>query len=283
TKILELGTKLSQYSINGGAAPTGGKLGDLLTLAQLKNLADGNYLFSIPNATLNLAISQGMVKTLASPRIRILNKKKARFAISDRVPIAVSTTTVAQTTTTGSTPEYKEVGVKMDFIPIVHSEESEVTLEVKLEVSSLGEKVTLQADGKSTEAYTTRSRNAETFLRLKDGEKAVLAGLISNNERTSTSKVPFLGDIPLLGILFKSKSETSGETDILMSITPRIVRVIDVPPEVNKSIPSGKEESYMGSALSIRQFQPPSLPNAQNISEDENAAVPEHPVPQSAQ
>jgi len=87
-----------------------------LTLGLLKDLSDGNYLFSIPSAAINFAKSQGLVKTLANPRIRVLNRKKARFTIADRVPVAISTTTVAQTSTTGVTPEYKEVGIKMDFV-----------------------------------------------------------------------------------------------------------------------------------------------------------------------
>lgn len=258
TKIREMGLKLSQYSVTAGIAPAAGKLGDVLTLGLLKDLSDGNYLFSIPTAALNFAKSEGLVKTLANPRIRVLNRKKARFAIADRVPVAISTTTVAQTSTTGATPEYKEVGVKMDFIPTVHTESNEVTLEVKLEVSSLGEKVTLQAEGKTTEAFATRSRNAETFLRLKDGDKAVLAGLISDTERTSTSKIPFLSDIPALGALFTAKDDRTEETDILMSITPRIVRVIEILPDEDKPMPSGKEETYTGGSLP--PLAPPSMP-----------------------
>ncbi len=246
TKIKEIGLKLSQYSVKGGIAPAGGNIGDILTLGLLKDLSDGNYLFSIPSAAINFAKSQGLVKTLANPRIRVLNRKKARFTIADRVPVAISTTTVAQTSTTGVTPEYKEVGIKMDFVPTVHTEDNEVTLEIKLEVSSLGEKVSLQTEGKSTEAFTTRSRNAETFLRLKDGEKAVLAGLISDTERTSVAKVPFLGDIPVLGALFTAKDDRKEETDILMSITPRIIRAMDVLSDEFKPIPSGKEDTYTG-------------------------------------
>ena len=246
TKIKEIGLKLSQYSVTGGIAPAGGNIGDIVTLGLLKDLSDGNYLFSIPSAAINFAKSQGLVKTLANPRIRVLNRKKARFTIADRVPVAISTTTVAQTSTTGVTPEYKEVGIKMDFVPTVHTEDNEVTLEIKLEVSSLGEKVSLQTEGKSTEAFTTRSRNAETFLRLKDGEKAVLAGLISDTERTSVSKVPFLGDIPVLGALFTAKDDRKEETDILMSITPRIIRAMDVLSDEFKPIPSGKEDTYTG-------------------------------------
>ncbi len=262
TKIMELGLKLSQYSVSGGITPADGKLGDLLTLSNLKNLSAGNYLFSIPSAALNFAISEGMVKTLANPRIRILNRKKAKFIIADRVPVAISTTTVAQTSTTGVSPEYKEVGVKMDFIPTVHMGNNEVTLEVKLEVSSLGEKVTLQAGGQATDAFTTRSRNAETFLRLKDGEKAVLAGLISDTERTSTSKLPFLADIPVLGALFKAKDDRKEETDILMSITPRIIRAVEVLPDEFKPIPSGREETYTGGpVLPVTPMSPmPDMP-----------------------
>ena len=272
TKVKELGMKLSQYSVSGGITSVGGKLGDILTLSTLKDLSAGNYLFSIPTAALNFAKSEGLVKTLANPRIRVLNRKKARFAIADRVPVAISTTTVAQTATTGASPEYKEVGVKMDFVPTVHTENNEVTLEVKLEVSSLGEKVTLQAGGQSTDAFTTRSRNAETFLRLKDGEKAVLAGLISDTERTSTSKLPFLADIPILGVLFKAKDDRKEETDILMSITPRIIKAMDILPDDFKPIPSGREETYTGGPA------PPPMP-IPDISQTAPFPNPSVPIP----
>ena len=285
TKIKELGMKLSQYSVSAGIAPTGGNIGDILTLSVLNNLSDTNYLFSIPTATLNFAKSEGLVKTLANPRIRVLNRKKARFAIADRVPVAISTTTVAQTATTGATPEYKEVGVKMDFIPTVHTENNEVTLEVKLEVSSLGEKVILQSQGQSTEAFITRSRNAETFLRLKDGEKAVLAGLISDTERTSVSKIPFIGDIPALGALFTAKSDRKEETDILMSITPRIIKSVGILPDDSKPIPSGKEETYTGAPVlpSLPPIVPsPSIQVPQGAPEDQGVPggfIPPPPPP----
>jgi len=272
SKLREIGLKLSQYSVSAGIAPSGGSLGDILTLGILKDLTDSNYLFSIPYATINFAKSEGLVKTLANPRIRVLNRKKARFAIADRVPVAISTTTVSQTSTTGTTPEYKEVGVKMDFVPTVHTDTNEITLEVKLEVSSLGEKVTLQSEGKSTEAYTTRSRNAETFLRLKDGDKAVLAGLISDTERTSASKIPFLSDIPVLGALFTATSDKTEETDILMSITPRIIRAMEVLPDENQPIQSGREETYTGGTL------PPVMPPTMPMPPHAPSGAPEEPA-----
>jgi general secretion pathway protein D len=148
-------------------------------------------------------------------------------------------------------------------------------LEVKLEVSSLGEKVTLQAGGQSTDAFTTRSRNAETFLRLKDGEKAVLAGLISDTERTSTSKLLFLADIPVLGVLFKAKDDRKEETDILMSITPRIIKAMDILPDDFKPIPSGREETYTGGPT------PPPMPMP-DMSQTAPFPNPSVPIPPPA-
>jgi general secretion pathway protein D len=101
-----------------------------------------------------------------------------------------------------------------------------VNIKVALEVSSLGDK-TVTKNGATV--YTIGTRNANTTLRLKDGETQVLAGLISDDERKSASKLPGLGDLPLIGRLFSNQQDQKSKTEIVLAITPRIVSNIARP------------------------------------------------------
>jgi general secretion pathway protein D len=93
-------------------------------------------------------------------------------------------------------------------------------------------------------AYRIGSRSATTMLQLKDGENQVLAGLISNEDRSSGTKVPGVGDLPIVGRLFGSQTDSNGRTEILLSITPRIVRAVQRPPASASEFGAGTEASF---------------------------------------
>ena len=111
--------------------------------------------------------------------------------------------------------EYKSVGVNIDVTPRVHHD-GDVSLGLKLEISSLG--ALFQNNP------TFRSRNVNSVLRLRDGETTILAGLIQDEERTSASGIPGLSDLPVLGHLFTRNRKEVTETDIVMTMTPHVVR-----------------------------------------------------------
>jgi general secretion pathway protein D len=161
---------------------------------------------------------------LASPRIRARNHEKARILIGTRVPVITNTVTATslQPVVTGSV-QYVDAGLTLDVEPTIYRD-GDVSMRINLEVSSIIKEVTSAVSG--TLAYQMGTRTATTSLRLKNGETQILGGLISDTERGTADRIPGLGDIPLLGRLFGTKKKDGEKTEIVLSITPRIVRPI---------------------------------------------------------
>ena len=173
--------------------------------------------------TLNIAKTDGDVNTLASPRIRARNREKAKILIGSRVPVITNSITPVASGTpvvTGSV-NYLDVGLKLEVEPNVHLD-GDVAIKLNLEVSNITNVVNQPASG--TRAYEIGTRTAQTVLRLKDGETQILAGLIQDDQRRDSTKIPALGDIPILGRLFGSQRDDGRKTEIVLSVTPRVVR-----------------------------------------------------------
>lgn len=258
TKTLAYGWNFSNggISITGGIAPnssttTGtGIPSGAITLSQLRNLGGDNVYFTLPTVILNLLKSDSDAQTLANPRVRVLNNKQAKIHIGNKIPVQTSATVAAATTgVTTSTFEYKDVGIKVNIEPIVHLNNS-VTLKMGLEISSLGDALDF---GNGQKQYKFGTRNTDTIVNLRDGETVIIGGLIQDEERKSTVKVPLLGEIPVIGKLFSSTSDDTIKTDILMSITPNIVRPLEIPDKDIQSFWSGTEESYDVKPLFVSQ------------------------------
>jgi general secretion pathway protein D len=180
---------------------------------------------NILGVTLNLKKTDGDVNTLANPRIRVRQNEKAKIHIGQRYPIITNTVTPSTGTpvVTGSI-QYIELGLKLEVEPNIHMD-GEVGIKTSLEVSSLGGNVTSGTQA----APIVNSRTVSTVLRLKDGETQILAGLINDEDRNGSVKVPGLGDIPLLGRLFSSHTQDKNKTELILAITPHIVRNIHQP------------------------------------------------------
>ena len=172
---------------------------------------------------LNLKRQVGSTNLLANPRIRVRNKERAKIHIGDRLPVITSTISSIAALTTESI-SYLDVGIKLEVEAVVQA--NDVVIKASLEVSSLVN--TIKTNNGST-AYQLGSRNAATTLTLRDGETQVLAGLLQRNERGNSSRLPGLGDIPILGWLFSSDTLDGDKTEVLLSITPRILRNIERP------------------------------------------------------
>jgi general secretion pathway protein D len=197
---------------------------DPITLDALRHLnATGVNVTGLnPFLSIDLKRIFGDTNILANPRIRVRNGEKAKIHVGDRVPIISSTISGTSAFST-QTVNYLDVGLKLEVEPQVRNDE--VVIKVGLEVSSLGQQVVLQG----AIAYQVGTRNAQTTLTLKDGETQVLAGLITDNDRETAQRLPGLGDLPILGRLFSSKSSDTEKTEIILSITPRIVRKLERP------------------------------------------------------
>src|SRR5687767_99989 len=174
--------------------------------------------FTNPLFLLSLKQQDGATSVLANPRIRVKNKEKARVHIGDRVPV-ITTTSTANVGVSESV-QYLDVGLRLEVEPTVSLDE-DVAMKVGLEVSSVVREIRSQA---GTLTYQIGTRSASTNLRLKDGSTQVLAGLINDEDRKSASKIPGLGDLPLVGRLFSNHRNDASKTEVILLITPHIVR-----------------------------------------------------------
>lgn len=190
-----------------------------LTLRDLFNLTPGSLTTTISDTTVNVSAEDDDVKMLANPRIRTKNREKAKILIGERVPNISASTTSSGTVNQNIT--YVDVGLKLDVEPQIYPG-NEIGLKISLEVSNINSTVTNTASG--LVAYRIGTRNANTVLRLKDGENQLLGGLIQDVDKKTVNKVPLLGDLPLLGKLFRSESTEKDKTEIVLSITPKLVR-----------------------------------------------------------
>ena len=220
TRLTELGVKFPD-SFSLTPLPPAGASG--LTLGNLRDLGRDRIGVGVSGLIVNLKREVGDVSTLANPRIRARNKEKAKILIGDKIPVI--TTTTGTGGFVSDSVSYIDVGLKLDVEPTVYADD-EVAIRIALEVSTLGSAVRTSS---GTLAYQIGTRNASTMLRLRDGETQLLAGLISREDRTSASRVPGAGDLPVLGRLFSSQQDTGQRTELMLAITPRILRNIRRP------------------------------------------------------
>lgn len=220
TRLTELGVKYPD-TISLSVLPPTGASG--LTLANIRGLTRDRIGLGIGGLLINLKREVGDFTTLANPKIRARNKEKAKILIGDKVPIVTATTGTGGFVS--DTVTYLDVGLKLEVEPTIYNDD-DVAIKIALEVSTLGTAVKTTS---GTLAYQIGTRNASTLLRLHDGETQLLAGLISKDDRTSSSRVPGVGDLPVLGRLFSSQADNSQRTELVLAITPRILRNVRRP------------------------------------------------------
>jgi len=208
-----------------------------VTLADLRNLPSNRTGATLGSGIINANKTDGDVKLLANPRIRTRAKETAKIMIGERLP-NISTTSTA-TGFVAENIQYIDVGLKLEVQPVIYPND-EVAIKLNLEVSSVGNQITSKA---GSTAYQIGTRNASTVLRLKDGENQILAGLINDEERASGNRVPGLGELPVLGRLFGTQTDDNQKTEIVLSITPRLVRNISTPTSTEMEFESGTEMS----------------------------------------
>lgn len=166
-------------------------------------------------STLNALITDGRANVIASPRIATLDNQEALINIGSRIPYAVP---VTSGTTTQWTVDYIDAGVKLKITPQL-GQEGDITTFIQPEVSSISEWRTTAAG----DFPVISTRNASATVRVKDGETIVIGGLLSETERENTTRVPVLGYLPGLGLLFQNKSTEKEKTEIVFLITPHVI------------------------------------------------------------
>jgi general secretion pathway protein D len=244
-----------------GASPS-------LTLHDLLNQTSRTLGLSSLQATVNTNLQDSDAKLLTNPRIRVHNHEKAKILIGERVPNITSTAT--STGFVSQSVNYLDIGLTLSVEPSIYLDDS-VGIKVSLEVSSLLNQVSGAA---GTTAYEIGTRTASTVLQLKNGETDVLAGLIDSQERTSGNKLPGLGQLPVLGRLFGATTDDDKNTEIVLSITPHLIRNIQRPDADLAYFTSGTE-SNMRSMIQSNGLPAPAAspsPSLNASSTNEGAA-----------
>ena len=226
TRLTEWGLQVASpgsSGIDGSAVATG--TSSTLSLRSLRNLSQSDVLLAnLPGLYYRLLKSDGNTRTLANPQLRTSEGMAAQARFGERVPIPVTTFAPIAT---GGTPQqpitsfnYENIGVNIDITPRTHHDD-DVSLTLRIAVQSIS--------GTGFQGLPTfGNREINTVIRLRDGETNMLAGLIRDDERRSLSGVPGLSDLPVVGRLFAHNRTETKQTDIILTLTPHIVRVLDL-------------------------------------------------------
>jgi pilus assembly protein CpaC len=190
--------------------------------------------------TLDLLQKDGLVTTLAEPNLSALSGETASFLAGGEFPIPVSQSLGAITI------EYKQYGVGLAFTPVV-LDDGRISMRVRPEVSELSNEGSVRLNNFLVPALTTR--RAETTVELGSGQSFMIAGLLRNHSTNDVNKAPFLGDLPILGALFRSTSFRRDETELVIIVTPYLVRPVSnqlASPTEGFRTPTDLERVFMG-------------------------------------
>ncbi|MDX2478713.1 MAG: cohesin domain-containing protein [Desulfuromusa sp.] len=236
-----IGLQLSNYSIGMGLSADGNNIASAAispgspTDGLLSSFRGLDSFYSIPTASFNFLKTQADADILANPKIRVRNNEKAKVYVGSREPVV---TVTINDTQTSENVQYIDVGVKVDVEPKIQLDGTVVT-KVSLEVSNVSGRETTSS---GTSVITISTTNADTILTLKDGEQTVIGGLIRSNTLDSKHIIPGIGDIPIMGEVFNGSDKSTTNREILLSITPHIVKSVRVPQGDIVSIWSGGED-----------------------------------------
>jgi general secretion pathway protein D len=267
-QILEVSrNKLKEYGIylTSGLDATGteGIASGIFPNPDIKNPTEGPYdkdnlvVTSLPGAVLRLLESDTSTRLLANPQLRVSEGETAQARFGDQVPVPVTTFAAIATGGIAQQPitsfEYRNVGVNIDITPRAHHDD-EVSLQLKLEISAVG-----AAGYQGLPTFNNRTVNST--IRLRDGETNVLAGLILDNERRGLTGLPGVASIPLIGRLFAKNRDEAQQTDIVMTLTPHIIRRTEIDETDLRSFLVGGEPSpFVFETPPVTTPTPPAAP-----------------------
>ncbi len=168
--------------------------------------------FNSLGIAINALAKNNLANVLTTPSLTVTNGKTASFHGGGQIPIF-------QRSENGSTVEWKDYGVKLNFAPVINTDAS-ISMDVTVESSQIGGYYKYE----NTELPTINTRNVATSVRMRDGESFVLGGLIDNNQAQYVNKVPGLSDIPMFGALFKSIGFNSGRSELVIFATVEYIK-----------------------------------------------------------
>ena len=256
TRLQEYGLQIASPGSPGldggvGIAPDTVGPPPTISLQSLRNLTQADVLFAnLPNLYYRLLKTDTNTRTLANPQLRTMEGITAQARFGERVPVPVTT---FQPVAQGGLPiqpttsfQYENIGVNIDITPRTHHED-EVTLTLRVMVQAVS--------GTGFGGLPTfANREINTQIRLRDGETNMLAGLIRDEERRVLDGIPGLSDIPVVGRIFGHNRTEINQSDIILTLTPHIIRVLDISEEDLRAFRVGRD-----SASSLGGDLPPAL------------------------
>ena len=280
TRMKEYGLQIASPSSSSTTGPTGinGQADvnrDDLTLRDLRTLTQSDvFLTNLPALFYRLLKQDTNTRTLANPQLRTSEGMVAQARFGERVPVPVTTFSPIATGGVNQQPitsfNYENIGVNIDITPRTHHDD-EVSLVLKIEVSSIS--------GAGFGGLPTfGNRYISTVIRLHDGETNLLAGLIRDDERRILSGIPGLSDLPLVGRLFAHNRRETQETDIVLTLTPRIVRTLDLQEEDLRPFRVGRDGEGIRATVPL----PLPLPGPVDLPPPANQPQPPPPTTQPA-
>jgi general secretion pathway protein D len=240
-------TTTNGTNTNGTTGTSTSNTQNILTLQNLTHLTGANYAVTLPSFTANALMNDSTTKIIQNPEVRSVDGQPAKLRIGDRVPVATGSfqagVGVGSTAGTGFVNplvntqfQYIDVGVNVDITPRVHPNH-EVSLKVSVEVSS----VTGQSNIGGIQQPIISQRKLDHEIRLKEGEASILGGLVAKTDTKSLNGWPGVGKVPLLRYLFSEDSRNYEDDEILIILTPRIVRMPDWTRANLRALYSGSE------------------------------------------
>jgi len=192
-------------------------------------VSPNHFALVVPSAVANAVLNDTRTHILQNPQVRVTDGQTAKLSIGQRVPYATGSflPSLGGTTSSGTTGllastqfQFQDVGVKLELTPHLLAD-GEVAIHANIEISSLGASISIAGVSEPTFGQ----RKIEHDIRLKEGEVSVLGGLIQTSITNTVGGVPGLGDVPLLRYLFSTEHAERQETEVLVMLTPRVVRL----------------------------------------------------------
>jgi len=267
-------TRLREYGLQLASPGSPGIDGSVtvpstLTLRELLNLTQSEIvLTNLPGLFYRLLKQDNNTRILANPQLRTSEGMPAQARFGERVPVPVTTFAPIATGGVAQQPitsyNYENIGVNIDITPRTHHDD-EVSLALKIDVSSIS------GTGFGN-LPTFASRAISTVIRLRDGETNLLAGLIRDDERHVLEGVPGLSDLPVLGRLFAHTRKETLETDIVLTLTPHIIRVLDLTEDDLRPFRVGRDDGVGGGVIELPI--PPELPPRDTPAQEQQQRQP---------
>jgi general secretion pathway protein D len=241
TKTQNLGIQLVPRAVGAtipspgtGVTNLGATVANGFTWDQLQQIGIKSFGFTIPSVVLTFIKDNSDAELLAKPQLRIAEGQKAQLLIGDRVPIPVSSFNTSNVSGSNVVPitsyQYQDIGIKIEVEPRVHHNK-EVTLKLMTEVSNISGYAVGSGQNGSQPQPIIGTRTISSNIRLKDGETNFLAGLYRTDKSNAKETIPFLGDIPILGRIFSKVKTDNQTTDLVLTLTPHIIRIPDITEE----------------------------------------------------